>query len=69
MSQSAKYFLPTHITPKKKSKDIKNCATHFNFNFKDKTGNMFQEVFLKLEMCRCDTDAPAGIAKLEYGTC
>ena len=20
-------------------------------------------------MCRCDTDAPAGIAKLEYGTC
>ena len=23
----------------------------------------------KLEMCRCDTDAPAGIAKLEYGTC
>ena len=24
---------------------------------------------VKLEMCRCDTDAPAGIAKLEYGTC
>ena len=23
----------------------------------------------KLEMCRCDTDAPAGIAKLEYWTC
>ena len=23
----------------------------------------------QLEMCRCDTDAPAGIAKLEYGTC
>ena len=24
---------------------------------------------IELEMCRCDTDAPAGIAKLEYGTC
>ena len=24
---------------------------------------------LVLEMCRCDTDAPAGIAKLKYGTC
>ena len=23
----------------------------------------------ELEMCRCDTDAPAGIAKLEYWTC
>ena len=23
----------------------------------------------KLEMCRCDMDASAGIAKLEYGTC
>ena len=27
------------------------------------------QIFDKLEMCRCDTDAPAGIAKLEYGTC
>ena len=25
--------------------------------------------FWRLEMCRCDTDAPAGIAKLEYRTC
>ena len=23
----------------------------------------------QLEMCQCDTDAPAGIAKLEYDTC
>ena len=29
----------------------------------------FVKLFRKLEMCRCDTDAPAGIAKLEYGTC
>ena len=26
-------------------------------------------VVFQLEMCRCDTDAPTGIAKLEYGTC
>ena len=25
--------------------------------------------FMQLEMCRCDTAAPAGIAKLDYGTC
>ena len=34
-----------------------------------KLQNMYMWFKEKLEMCRCDTDAPAGIAKLEYGTC